>query len=90
MVKSFDEYEAGSTGGGCVAYFRDIGTVRVLLTCSDSEERLPGPEDKIDLEFYDRETGECVSEDQEGRNCGLRLEEVADRIQSFLASREKA
>ena len=85
----FEEYEAGSTGGGCLAYFRDIGTVRVMVTCSDNQERLPGAEDKVDLEFYDRETGEWISQDREGRNSSLRIDEIDDGIQCFLASHDK-
>lgn len=51
-------YEANSTGGGFVAYFKYQGNVQVVVTCSDTEARLPSPKDRVDIGFYNAVSGE--------------------------------
>lgn len=53
-------YESCSTGGGFVAYFKQQGNIQVLVTCSDRETRLPSPTDKVDIGFYQVDTGESL------------------------------
>lgn len=85
QIVMFEKYQAESTGGGFVAYFREEGRLQIALSRSEDDSKLPDPGDLVDVVFYDRETGEQLFKDDANAGFRLTLEEAERHIEAIMA-----
>lgn len=82
----FEKYTPTSTGGGFVAYVRDVGNVRIILTCATDESRLPEQGDAVDVDFFHATTGaRCIHENMDAsEHSNLSQDQAETLIKTFL------